>query len=200
MKRLMTPFLAFALMSCAAAPSIELKPAITGNYVLDPAHASVTWSISHVGLSNFTARFDDITGTLRFDADAPKNSVVDIRIDPKSVNTGLPTFDETIANDSRYFNAEKYPEIRFLSTAITVTGEAKANITGDLAFRGETRPVTLDVTFNGAGSSFGHLGQTLGFSAKGEINRSEYGLTYLKNFGIGEIVSLKIEAEFNEAK
>jgi polyisoprenoid-binding protein YceI len=112
----------------------------------------------------------------------------------------LPKFDDTIANDSRYFNAREHPEIRFISTAITVTGEAMADITGELTFRGETRPVTLDVVFNGAGSSFGHPGDTLGFSAVGEINRSDFGLTYLKNFGIGEIVKLRIEAEFNEAK
>lgn len=200
MKKLLTSILGLSLMACASPPETELTPAITGNYVLDPAHASVTWSISHAGLSNYTARFDDISGTLSFDADMPENSIVDIRIDPKSVNTGLPKFDDTIANDGRYFNAGEHPEIRFLSTGIDVTGESRANITGDLSFRGTTQPVILDVTFNGAGSSFGHPGDTLGFSATGEINRSDFGLTYLKNFGIGEIVTLRIETEFNEAK
>ena len=200
MKRILTPLLAVTLISCATPPETVLTPAITGNYVLDPAHASVTWTISHVGLSHFTARFDDITGVLSFNADAPETSKVDIRIDPKSVSTGLPKFDETIATDSRYFNAGEHPGIRFVSTAITVTSKTQADITGDLTFRGQTRPVTLDVTFNGAGSSFGHPGDTLGFSAVGEINRSDFGLTYLKNFGIGETVKLRIEAEFNEDK
>lgn len=200
MKRLSTLLCAFALMSCTTPPATTLTPAVTGNYVLDPAHASVTWSISHAGLSNYTARFDDISGTLNFDAGAPTQSVVDIRIDPKSVSTGLSAFDETIANDRRYFSAEDHPEIRFLSTEIAVTGESRADITGDLTFRGEIRPVTLAVIYNGAGSSFGHPGKTLGFSASGEINRSDFGLTYLKNFGIGETVKLRIEAEFNAIK
>lgn len=198
MKRFFKYALAIGLAACATTPVTELTPAVTGNYVLDPAHASAVWSISHAGLSNYTARFDDISGTLQFDSEAPAKSRVDIRIDPNSVSTGLPKFDATIAKDSRYFDADAHPEIRFVSTQIRVKGENRADITGDLSFRGTTKPVTLDVTFNGAGKSFGHSGDTLGFSAQTVINRSDFGLTYLKNFGIGEEVSLKLEAEFNE--
>ena len=60
--------------------------------------------------------------------------------------------------------------------------------------------MTLDVIFNGAGKSFGHAGDTLGFSATGQIDRTEFGLTHLSNFGIGSDVKLRIEAEFNEAE
>jgi len=115
------------------------------------------------------------------------------------VSTGLPDFDETIATSSNYFNADTFPEIRFIATDINVNGETRGTVTGDLTFRGVTKPVTLDVTFNGAGKSFGHAGDTLGFSAVGEIDRTEFGLTHLSNFGIGADVKLRIEAEFNEA-
>ena len=116
------------------------------------------------------------------------------------MSTGFPDFDDTIATAGRYFDADTHPEIRFTSTAINVSGEARGTVTGDLTFRGVTKPVTLDVTFNGAGKSFGHPGDTLGFSATGNIDRTEFGLTYLSNFGIGNEVKLRIEAEFNESQ
>ena len=188
------------LSACYTAPDIAPPPEISGNYVLDPEHASVIWTISHVGLSNFTARFDDISGDLAFDAENPQNSRIDIRIDPTSVNTGLPEFDETLAFKSQYFDANNHPDIRFVSTAIEITGKQSGLMTGDLLFRGQSHPVILDVTFNGAGKSFGHPGETLGFSAIGELDRTIWGLTTLKNFGIGEIVTLRIETEFNEVR
>ncbi len=188
------------LAACATPPDITPKAAPTGNYKLDPTHASVIWSLSHAGLSNYSARFDDISGSLNFDAAAPQNSSVDIRIDPMSVSTGLPKFDTTIASGANYFNAGKHPEIRFVSTQIKLTGENKGEITGDLTFRGVTRPITLDTTFNGTGKSFGNPGKTLGFSAAAQFKRSDFGLTHLTNFGIGDEVTLRIETEFNQAQ
>ena len=197
------PLAAVALLTlsaCFTPPQTVTSELKGGNYVLDPTHASVIWSLSHAGLSNYSARFDDISGTLSFEPNAPANSQLDIIIDPKSVNTGLPDFDETIATGSNYFNANSFPEIRFTSTAINVSGETRGTVTGDLTFRGVTKPVTLDVTFNGAGKSFGHPGDTLGFSATTEIDRGAFGLTHLSNFGIGNEVTLRIEAEFNEVQ
>ena len=198
-----TPLAAVGLLgltACFTPPQTATAELKGGNYVLDPTHASIIWSLSHAGLSNYQARFDDIEGTLSFNPDAPSESQLDIKIDPKSVSTGLPDFDDTIATDGRYFDADTHPEIRFTSTAINVSGEARGTVTGDLTFRGVTKPVTLDVTFNGAGKSFGHPGDTLGFSATGNIDRTEFGLTYLSNFGIGNEVKLRIEAEFNESQ
>ena len=199
-KSVSTTIAIILLVACATPPNIEPSAAPTGNYTLDPTHASVIWSLSHAGLSNYSARFDDITGALNFNADAPQTSQVDIRIDSMSVNTGLPDFDETIATGENFFNAAKYPEISFVSTAINLTGETTGTITGDLTFRGVTKPVTLETTFNGAGKSFGNPGKTLGFSAVTTFKRSEFGLTHLVAFGIGDEVTLRIETEFNEAQ
>ena len=191
---------ALTLSACYSPPKIAPSAAPAGNYVLDPAHTSVVWSISHVGLSQYTARFDDILGVLSFDPDNPAASRVDIRIDPASVSTGDPEFDGTIATGGKYFDAGSFPEIRFVSTQITKLSANSGTITGDLSFRGITKPLTLDTVFNGAGKSFGHSGKTLGFSAKGKLKRSDFGLSYLSNFGIGDDVTLVIEAEFNEAQ
>lgn len=201
MIRLLTYVTALIMVSaCYTPPDVRPAPELSGNYTLDPKHASVTWSLSHAGLSNYTARFDTISGTLDYDASFPEKSRVDIRIDPASVNTGLAEFDETIAFDPVYFDAKTYPEIRYVSGDITKTSATQGLMSGDLSFRGQTQPVTLNVTFNGAGKSFGNPGKTLGFSASGVLKRSDFGLTYLRNFGIGDEVSLRIEAEFNEKR
>jgi len=188
--------LVFGLSACFTPPDLNRAPTLEGNYVLDPAHASVVWQISHVGLSNYTARFDHIRGTLAFDPDMPTNSKVDITIDPFSVSTGDKAFDKTIGED--YFKADTFSQIRFTSTSIEITGENTGVIIGSLDFRGVARPVSLNTIFNGAGKSFGHKGKALGFSATGTLKRSDFGLDSLLNFGIGDEISFTIEAEFNE--
>ena len=201
MARQLILIFAFAfLAACATPPAQSPSAAPAGNYKLDPKHASVTWSLSHAGLSNYTARFDTISGALNFDPDSPQNSTVDIRIDPNSVNTGLAAFDTEIAISGKYLDAKTYSEIRFISESITLTGDNSGLITGTLTLKGVTKPVTLDVTFNGAGKSFGHPGKTLGFSAKTSFKRSDFNIGHLVAFGIGDEVSLRIETEFNQVK
>ena len=187
------------IVACATPPVKVASEAPTGNYKLDPTHASVTWSLSHAGLSNYTARFNDISGVLDFNASAPENSSVNIRIDPRSVSTGLDKFDEELASSSKFFDADTYPDIRFASRAINITGASSGQITGDLTLKGITKPITLDVIFNGAGKSFGNPGKTLGFSATGKFMRSDFNMSHLVAFGIGDEITLRIETEFNEA-
>ena len=188
------------LPSCATVPQQDLAIIKPGAYRLDPNHARVNWAVSHAGLSQYTARFDRVSGSLDFDPDNVENSQLFIRIDPKSVSTGLAEFDERLSQGSRYFDAETYPEITFIATQSLKTGDNTGRVTGDLTLKGITKPVTLEVSYNGAGKSFGNPGKTLGFSATGRFSRSEFNLGYLKNFGIGDEVTLQIEAEFNEAQ
>ena len=192
--------LSLALISCATAPVLDVAQAPAGAYKLDPTHASVTWSLSHAGLSQYTARFNTISGELDFDPAAPENSRLSVRIDPASVSTGLPSFDEELSTDGKYFDTDAHKDILFVSTQSVKTGQNTGRVTGNLTLKGVTKPVTLDVTYNGAGKSFGNPGKTLGFSATGELLRSDFGVgTFLTNFGIGDKVTLRIEAEFNEA-
>ena len=200
MKQVLLPLCILMLSACATPPVLDVAAAPEGAYVLDPTHASVNWSLSHSGLSFYTARFDEISGALDFDPNAPTNSRLDVRINPKSVSTGDSEWDVTLATDGRYFDGDSYPEIRFTSTSAVTTTDTKGQVTGDLTLRGITKPVTLDVTYNGAGKSFGNPGATLGFSAIGKIKRSDWGMNYLTNFGIGDEVTLRIEAEFNEKR
>ena len=200
LRSLIFPFILLNLSACVSAPVLDVAAAPEGEYVLDPTHTSVNWSLSHSGLSFYTARFDEISGALDFNPDNPTASRLDVRINPKSVSTGDTEWDETLATDGKYFDGDKHPEIRFISTSSKKLTETTGTVTGDLTLRGVTKPMTLDVTYNGAGKSFGNPGATLGFSAVGTITRSDWGMDYLTNFGIGDEVTLRIEAEFNEAQ
>ncbi len=188
----------------------ELPPA--GVYEMDPTHASLTWKISHFGLSNYTARFTGISGTLAFDPADLSASVLDITVDPASVETDYPgdfkathpdspfdTFDQEISESESYFNSTTFPAITFKSTEVTATGPNTGTVTGDLTFRGVTKPVTLDVTYNGTASFPWAPDQPkIGFSATGSLKRSDFGLDIMVP-SLGDEVDLLIEVEFAKA-
>lgn len=199
MKSLLAGIAALALgASVTSAAAVE---APTGAYKLDPTHASVTFKVSHLGLSNYTARFSKIDADLAFDAADMTKSKLNVSIDPVSIRTDYPfadkkDFDKKLATDAEWFNAEFYPEITFTSTAVEMTGEKTAKVTGDLTLLGVTKPVTLDVTLNGAMKEHPFVKKpAIGFSATGSIKRSEFGFDKYVPM-IGDDVALLIEAEF----
>ncbi|MEO1206076.1 MAG: YceI family protein [Pseudomonadota bacterium] len=192
-----------AVVSPAVAESV--KPAAldvpAGTYAIDPTHASVTWKVGHLGLSNYTARFVKFDAKLDFDPAAMDKSKLTVTIDPKSIRTDYPfadtkDFDKKLAEDAEYFNANAHPEITFTSTAVEMTGEKTAKVTGDMTMLGVTKPVTLDVTLNGAMKEQPFAKKpALGFSASTVIKRSEFGFTKLVPV-VSDDVTLLIEAEF----
>jgi polyisoprenoid-binding protein YceI len=209
---MLKPLAIVALLATAPIPAYaaqnEMTPVLempAGKYVLDKSHASLTWRVSHLGLSNYTARFTSLDATLQFDPKDVSRSTLVATVDPASVKTDFPypeekDFDAKLAKGEEWFNAGKFPEIRFESTKVEKTGENTGKVHGNLTFLGVTKPFTLDVTFNGAYAKkpFGETG-ALGFSATGTLKRSEWGFgTYVPV--IGDEVSLQIETEFNKAE
>ena len=91
--------------------------------------------------------------------------------------------------------AEQFPEMAFSSTAVELTGSGW-QVTGDLTLHGVTKPVTLDVTFNGAGENPILKQEQLGFSAHGTIKRSEFGIRQYVPM-VGDEVDLTIESELH---
>jgi hypothetical protein len=189
-------FLAFCLVAPAAADPVNQDPARApaGTYRLDPRHASLIVRIGHLGgFSHFTLRFDRLAGGFTYDPATWPATRAEITVDPRSVNTGLADFDKELAGP-HYFDAARNPEIRFVTRQIEATGPA-GKITGDLTFMGQTKPVVLDVTFNGSGPGLLGVGTRMGFSGTTRLKRSEWGLTHLKSFTSDDI-ELVIEVEF----
>jgi len=225
MRLLLTACLLLALTACskpdeakpdksAEAASKSSKPeaaplaveAPAGTYVLDKTHASLVFRVNHLGMSNYTARFTRIDAELQFNPENPSASSVVATIDPRSITTDFPNpepdFDAELAGKS-WLDAEQFPKITFTSTGVDLTGPNTARISGDLDLHGVKRPISFDATFNGGYASFAPdtMGSRIGFSARGTLNRSDFGVAYGippegSSMGVGDLVEFQIEAEF----
>lgn len=194
----------------ASAPIAIDVPA--GIYALEPTHASVTFKIKHMGLSNYTARFTRMDAAINFDPNAPEKSKLVAVVDPASVQTDYPgdykgthkespfkTWNEDLARSDKFFNSDKFPTIRFVSTSVEKTGEDTGKITGDLTLLGVTKPLTLDVKFNGFKNPHPHAQvAALGFSAHGAIKRADWGMAFGAG-ALGDDVEVIVEAELLQA-
>jgi polyisoprenoid-binding protein YceI len=192
----------FTTVSTVRAETISDLPA--GKYDIDPTHASVTWKVSHMGLSNYTARFTKFDASIELNPAALEKSTVHAKIDASSIRTDYPypekkDFDKKIITGEDWFNAPAFPTISFVSKNIEITGEKTGIVTGDLTFLGVTKPVALDVVFNGAMAEHPYKKvAALGFSATATLTRSDFGMD-IYTPSIGDEVSVIIEAEFIKA-
>ncbi|MEZ6023868.1 MAG: YceI family protein [Hyphomonadaceae bacterium] len=186
----------------ADAPNVQIPSA---DYTLDPNHSTVTVRALHFGLSHYTLRFNAVSGTLHFNAEDPAQSSVEATVDVATLDTpysGDRDFDAELQN-SDWLNSADFPQATFTSTSVEQTGPRTARVTGDLSFKGQTHPVTLDVTYNTSHRQhpLGPQVSMIGFSARGTIARSQYGVNNLMasagaTDGVADDVELIIEAEF----
>lgn len=200
LRGLMTGGLAAATLALALAAPALAEPtnrdptkAPAGTYELDPRHAGLVVRVAHLGgFSRYTMRFNALTGGFTYDPANWQATKVTISIDPKSIDTEIPSFNKEIAG---FFEPEKYPAILFVSTAVTAGPDGRGTVTGDLTFHGVTKPVTLDAVFNGSGPGMMGAGTRMGFSGSGRIKRSDFGVTNAKLFA-GDDIDLEFEIEF----
>ena len=179
---------AFALLSVSA-PAFAAE-----TYTLEPTHTSVTFQYTHFGFSHPTGKFMNAVGSVTLDEATPANSSVEVSFAIDGVNTGVAKLDEHLKG-ADFFDAAKFPTATFKSTKVEPTSATTANVTGDLTIHGITKPVTLDVTLNHKGPNMMKK-ITAGFTAKGTINRSDFGIsTYVP--AVSDQIDLYIEAEAN---
>ena len=188
--------LALGLAGPALAAPSTTDPAKVpaGSYVMDKQHASLTVKIVHMGFSHYTMRFDGLDGSFTYDPTNWTATKATIAVDAKSIDTHDSAFDRQIAG---YFEADKYPTISFVSTGLTGGADGKGTVTGDLTFHGVTRPVTLDVTFDGAGHGITPIGTRLGFSGSTRIKRSDFGVSNMLQYASDD-VDVIFEVEFEK--
>ena len=204
MRRLLLTTVAASLIAGSACalvfspPSTTLENTPSGTYTLDPSHANILFGVSHLGFSHYYGRFDKIDGTLKFDAKAPENSTLTVTTDVASIDTNNQKLEGELKS-AQWFDATKFPTATFTSTKVEKLSPTTGKLYGNLTLHGVTKPVVLDVTFNGAGTNPIVAIQQLGFSAKGTIKRSDFGITQYIPM-VGDEVALTIEAEFHLAK
>jgi polyisoprenoid-binding protein YceI len=187
-----------SLFSLADAPGFSRDPASVqaGVYAVEPAHTRILFSVSHMGFSTWYGDFTGASGVLTLDPKEPAKSAVEIHVPVASVSTTSAKLDGELKG-ADWLDAGKFPEMTFKSDKIVLTGKDKADVQGQLTLHGVTRPLTLHATFNGAGVNMMNKHYTVGFEAKGEIKRSDFGVkTYVPL--IGDEVELILSAAFEK--
>lgn len=182
-------------------------PVPAGAYELEKSHASLIFKVDHLGFSNYTARFRKFDARLQFDPNNIAASTLTATVDVKSLEADFP-YPEQIDFNAQltgkdWLDAASYPQMRYASKRIEMTGRNTLRIHGDLTLHGVTRPVILHATYNG-----GYAGHPMdprariGFSAQGQLKRSEFGISYGipapgTTMGVGDTVNVLLEVEFS---
>lgn len=162
-----------AMITLAFAAVAATAWADTDTYGIDNTHSFANFTIRHV-VSRTSGTFPDIKGKILIDrADLSKSSV-DARINVMSVNTNHAKRDEHIRTKSDYLDAEKFGEMRFVSTKVEATDKDAGVLTGTFTLHGVTREISFPFKLLGFGSDpWG--GQRAGFEAHTSIKASDYG-------------------------
>lgn len=174
----------------------EELPAV-GTYNLDTSHSQVGFSVRHLMVSKTKGRFSDFAGTVHI-AENPLESSVSVTIQAASVDTRDEQRDAHLRSGD-FFDVEAWPTLTYESRSVRQVGEGRYVLDGDLTVKGITQPVPLELSFEG-GAVDPWGGVRLGFSAKAELDREAFGLTWnaaLETGGVvvGKKVSIEIEAE-----
>jgi polyisoprenoid-binding protein YceI len=165
-----------------------------GVYDLDQAHTTVEFVARHLMITKVRGRFATFSGSVNV-AEVPEESSVEVTIDAASIQTSQEQRDAHLRS-ADFFDAEKYPTLTFKSTAVELDGD-NWKVTGALTVRDVTRPVVLDLEFDGANTTPWGT-QAVAFSASTEIDREDWGLTYNQTLEAGGVVvGKKVRIELN---
>lgn len=162
-------------------------------YEFDKAHTQILFFVSHLGYSMSQGEFLEYDGGFTIDRDDPSKSSIDVSIQTASIDMDDEKWDDHMKNED-FFNVEKFPAMTFKSTAVELTGENTAKVTGDLTLLGVTKPVTLDVTHNKSDVHPYSGKYVAGFSGTGTLKRSDFGMNYGLP-GVADDVEIRLEVE-----
>jgi polyisoprenoid-binding protein YceI len=168
----------------------------------DPFHTQVEFTAKHLGMMKVHGHFADVSATGFIDPDHPEASSVDVTIQTASIRTHNEKRDDDLRASS-FLEVDKYPTIHFKSTRIEPTVQDRYTMIGDLTIKGNTRPVTFSVVKYGEFND-PMMGHRIGYSAEGQINRKDFGLTFNMmldgKFIVSDEIQILIEGEFVEQK
>lgn len=152
---------------------------------VDQAHSNVKFSVTHMVVSEVEGYFRNFEGTVEHTKADLSDAKILFTVDVNSINTDNERRDGHLKSDD-FFNAEKFPKMKFESTSFTPAGGKKYKLTGNLTIRDITKPVTFDVTYNGSVTNGGKTKS--GFKATTTINRFDYNLKWDRATEAGSLV------------
>jgi len=178
MKNISVVFLAMIAVTAIAAAQTEWK--------MDKANSSVAFSVRHMVISEVSGNFKDFSIVLKSDKEDFSDAVVEGTIQTASINTDNDYRDKHLKSDD-FFNAEKFPQIKFISTKFEKLGDKKYKITGNLTIRDVTKEVAFDAVLNGTLKT--GKGFLSAWKATITINRFDYNLKWDKTVETGGLIA-----------
>ena len=204
-KPLLLSIVGFAFVLSAFAPAnyskINTKAANqTGMWTIDKPHTNLKFSVSHLVISDVDGIFKSFDGTMESSKPDFSDAKINFTADVNSISTVNDQRDTHLKSDD-FFNAAKFPQIKFESTSFTPLGDSKYKLAGNLTIRDITKSVTFDVKYGGTVQMYG---THVGFKATTTINRFDYNLKWDKTTEaggmiVGKDVDITINADFKKS-
>ena len=171
----------------------------TTKWLLDPAHSELTFKIKHLMISSVSGTFKNFQAKVETEETDFSKANISLTAEMNSISTNNEQRDAHLRS-SDFFEVEKFPQMKFISTGIEQTEDESFNLYGNLTLKGITKPVKLYMEFNGIMKD--PQGQEkAGFLVSGKINRSDWGITLnvaleTGGFMLGEDVRIQSEVQF----
>lgn len=172
--------------------------AMATTYEIDPSHSTVGFKVKHLAISSVFGKFANFKGDFTFDPKAPDKAKAAAVINVGSINTEEKKRDDHLRSND-FFDAAKFPEMKFTTKEIKEVNGESFKVLGELTIRDVTKPVVLDVTYQGSATDpWGK--ERAAFTATTKINRRDFGLTWSKVLEtgalvVGDEVTIQIEVE-----
>lgn len=155
------------------------------NWKIDASHSEVMFKVKHMMVSNVSGAFESFEGSAKADSEDFSDGEFEFTADINSINTRSADRDTHLKSDD-FFNADSFPKLSFKSTEFKKDGDDYI-LKGDLTIRDVTKPIELEVEFNGV--AVDPYGQTkAGFELNGKINRKDFGLKWNAVTEAGSVV------------
>ena len=149
----------------------------TTTWTVDSAHSVAEFSVKHMMISTVKGSFQNVEGEVTWDGQSFESAAVDARIDSSSITTYNEMRDNHLRTND-FFNAEQWPAIEFKSTKVEPDGDDEFKMHGDLTIRDVTKPVELDVEFEGLMEKDAFGSRRAAFTATTSINRKDFGINW----------------------
>jgi polyisoprenoid-binding protein YceI len=153
-----------------------IAPELIGTWDIDPGHSTVEAVARYAMFSNVRGRFGTFSGTIMV-GETLESSKVEVEIEASSIDTNTQMRDDHLRSED-FLWVEQHPKITFASTRVEGgDGEDQYRVWGELAMRGETHEVKLDMSFEGVGTD--PWGNTrAGIEATTTLNRKDWGVNW----------------------
>ena len=184
---------ALTVASMVAIILASAPAAYAADYTIDPTHSHIMFMIDHLGFAKIVGLFSTFSGTLSFDPNNVPASKLNVTIKTESLQTQFGPRDKDLKG-ADWFNTTEFPEMTYVGSQFVKKDEHTGTVAGKLTLHGVTKPVTLDVTVNKVGQNPLDKINSAGFSARGTLKRSDFGIKAFLG-AIGDEVELIIEIE-----